>query len=270
MDSTTSIHSTTPDPDGDATGNAAAVVLAAGKGTRMKSDLPKVLCQVADRPMVHFVLDALSTADVDRHIVVVGYRADDVRAELSDRQPSPHFVEQTEQLGTGHAVAMCRDALADVTGPTIVLAGDSPLVQPQSITELLSHFAKHRPALLLGTLQHQNPEGLGRIVRDESGEFLKIVEHKDATDAQRAIREVNLSTYVFDTPKLLWALEQLSSDNAQNEYYLTDCAEILRGAGHRVEALPCLRDCEAMSINNPDQLAAVDQYLRNAQRDGHA
>lgn len=243
--------------------DAAAVVLAAGKGTRMKSDLPKVLCPVMGRPMVQFVLDALSAAGVDRQIVVVGYAADSVKSALADRSPVVQFAIQSEQLGTGHAVQMCRDQLSSVSGPTIVLAGDSPLVQPDSLRTLLDYFYQHRPALLLGTLNKADPTGLGRIVRDQNESFIGIVEHKDASEDQRKITEVNMSTYVFNTPDLLWALENLGNDNAQNEYYLTDCASLLRRDGRRVEALPVLADCESMSINDPEQLRLVDQAMRS-------
>ena len=241
----------------------AAIVLAAGRGTRMNSDLPKVLCRVVDRPMIHFVLDALTAAGIEQQIVVVGYEAGQVRQELASRDPAVEFAVQEQQLGTGHAAQMCREQLQGVTGPTIILAGDSPLVQADSLRKLLDHFNQHRPALLLGTLHRDDPTGLGRIVRDENGEFLGIVEEKDATEQQRSITEVNMSTYVFDTPKLLDALENLSSDNAQNEYYLTDCASLLRQAGHRVEAIAALQPCESMSINNPEQLALVDQTMRS-------
>lgn len=239
-----------------------AVILAAGKGTRMKSDLPKVLCRVVDRPMIHFVLDALEEAGVRRHIVVVGHQADAVRQELSSRDSQIDFVVQEPQLGTGHAVQVCRSFLESVDGPTIVLAGDSPLVQPSSLKKLLDHFRDTQPALLLGTLEKDDPTGLGRIVRNEAGEFTGIVEHKDATEQQRAIREVNMSTYLFRTPDLLWALDHLSNDNAQSEYYLTDCAKLLRNDNRPVEALPVLQQCESLSINNVDELQIVDETMR--------
>ena len=174
---------------------ACAVVLAAGKGTRMKSDLPKVLCEVVDRPMIHFVLDALEKAGIMRQIVVVGHEADMVKKELSSRSGEIEFVLQSEQLGTGHAVQMCREALANQSGPTIVVAGDSPLIQHESLSKLLEQFNETQPALLLGTLLKDDPTGLGRIVRDEAGEFMGIVEHKDATPKQLEINEVNMSTY---------------------------------------------------------------------------
>lgn len=241
---------------------ACAVVLAAGKGTRMKSDLPKVLCRVVDRAMIHFVLDALENAGIRRHIVVVGYQADAVEQELSGRGGNIQFVLQEEQLGTGHAVQMCRGALKEQTGPTIVVAGDSPLIQPSSLQKLLGHFAETQPALLLGTLEKDDPTGLGRIVRDNSGTFWGIVEHKDATPAQLAVCEVNMSTYLFQTADLLRSLDQLSNDNAQSEYYLTDCAKLLREAGRPVEALPVLEQCESLSINNVDELKMVDEKMR--------
>ena len=176
-------------------GEPCAIVLAAGKGTRMKSDLPKVLCPVVDRAMIHFVLDALEKAGIKRQIVVVGYEADAVKKELSSRDGDIQFVLQEEQLGTGHAVQMCREALAGQTGPTIVVAGDSPLIQSSSLAKLLDHFRANNPSLLLGTLLKDDPTGLGRIVRDADGNFTEIVEHKDATPEQLAVNEVNMSTY---------------------------------------------------------------------------
>jgi len=233
-----------------------AVVLAAGMGTRMKSDLPKVLCPILGRPMIEFVLDALERAGVERSIVVVGYRADDVKAALAGRT-NTEFALQSERLGTGHAVQMAREHLAGHSGPVVILAGDSPLVQSDSIRELLEHFAREKPACLLGTLKKSNPAGLGRIVRDSAGDFVGIVEEKDATPEQRSITEVNMSTYVFHAAELLHALGQLKNNNRQGEYYLTDCPSILLQEGKKVEALPVLRPCEALSINTPDELQAA-------------
>lgn len=228
----------------------------------MKSDLPKVLCRVVDRPMIHFVLDALQRAGIHRHIVVVGHQADAVQRELSGRDEEIEFVLQSEQLGTGHAVQMCRPLLRDQIGPTIVVAGDSPLIQPSSLEKLLDHFHQTEPALLLGTLEKEDPAGLGRIVRNAEGAFTGIVEHKDATPEQLAIREVNMSTYLFQTGDLLESLDRLSNDNAQSEYYLTDCAALLCQAGRPVEALPVLQQCESLSINNVDELQRVDEKMR--------
>ncbi len=238
-----------------------AIVLAAGKGTRMQSDLPKVLCPVLGRPMVHFVLDALKTAGIERVLVVVGYRAGDVKRELAARGGLV-FVEQTQQLGTGHAVDQCRPELAGHDGSVLIVTGDSPLTQPGSLVTLFEAYERERPACLLGTLEKEDPSGLGRIVRDAQGRFLGIVEQRDATPEQLQIREVNMSTYVFDSRELLAALGQITNNNRQGEYYLTDCPGILRDQGKSVMALPVLQPCEAMSINTLDELRAVEDTMR--------
>ena len=238
-----------------------AIVMAAGKGTRMKSDLPKVLVPVCGRPMIEYVLDTLTALGVDEILVVVGYRSDLVRSELAERGVT--FVEQTQQLGTGHAVMMCREHLVDHAGAVIVLAGDSPLTQRASLQALLDEFERTRPACLLGTTYKDEPRGLGRIVRDGAGQFQAIVEEKDATEAQRKIQEVNMSTYLFSCPDLLFALDRIKADNVQAEYYLTDCPGVLHKAGRRVAALPVLKPIEALSINTVEELAIVEQTMRN-------
>lgn len=238
-----------------------ALVLAAGKGTRMKSDLPKVLCPVLGRPMIHYVLDALEASGVREKIIVVGYQADKVRSELDGRE-GIRFVLQEEQLGTGHAVMVCRDELSDHDGPVLIVAGDSPMIQISSLTGLLDHFRKNRPACLLGTLNKENPRGLGRIVRDPQGNFVGIVEEKDATDEQRLITEVNMSTYIFDNQEMLGVLSKLKNQNSQGEYYITDCPALLLQEGKKVEALPVLKPCESLSINTLDELAIVEDAMR--------
>jgi bifunctional UDP-N-acetylglucosamine pyrophosphorylase/glucosamine-1-phosphate N-acetyltransferase/UDP-N-acetylglucosamine pyrophosphorylase len=239
----------------------AAVVLAAGKGTRMKSDLPKVLVPVCGRPMIDYVLDVLLESGLDRVLVVVGYRQDLVREALAGRERVA-FVEQTEQRGTGHAVMMCRPQLEGHDGAVLVVTGDSPLIQRESVARLLAEFDCDRPACLLGTAHKEDPTGLGRIVRDEQGEFLAIVEERDATPAQRQISEVNMSTYVFNGPDLLDALEQVKADNRQREYYLTDCPGILRRLGRSVRAMDVLKPIEALSINTVEELAVVEEVMR--------
>jgi bifunctional UDP-N-acetylglucosamine pyrophosphorylase/glucosamine-1-phosphate N-acetyltransferase/UDP-N-acetylglucosamine pyrophosphorylase len=238
-----------------------AVVLAAGKGTRMKSELPKVLVPACGRPLIDYVLDALAAAGVDESIVVVGYRAADVRTALA-RRAGLRFAEQTQQLGTGHAVMMAADQLRGHDGAVLVVTGDSPLTQPDSLRALLALYERERPACVLGTLRKEDPTGLGRIVRSDDGEFLAIVEEKDATPAQRAIHEVNMSTYVFDCQALLQSLGALQNNNRQAEYYITDCPGILRAQGADVRALPVLKPCEALSVNTVDDLAAVEAALR--------
>ncbi|MCH7751533.1 MAG: NTP transferase domain-containing protein [Planctomycetes bacterium] len=245
---------------------ALAIVLAAGQGTRMKSQLPKVLLPVGGRPMVRYVLDALNSAGIQRTVVVVGYGAELVRAEL-DGQANVSFAVQRDQLGTGHAVMMCREQLAAQRGPVLIVAGDSPMLQASSVRKLLDAFHEGQYACLLGTVEREDPTGYGRIVRDGEGNFIGIVEEKDATDAQRAIREINVSIYVFDPAELLAALEKLTDQNAQGEYYITDCPAILMSAGKQVEALKVLEPCESLGINSMEELATVEKTLQRLAKD---
>jgi len=241
--------------------NRLAIVLAAGKGTRMESDLPKVLVEVCGRPMIRYVVEALATAAVDAICVVVGYRGDEVRRELADLDHLV-FVDQVPQLGTGHAVMVCREHLTGWEGPVAVLTGDSPLVQPDSLATLFGLYDQQRPACILGTQHRDDPTGLGRIVRDTDGAFVGIVEEQDADDEQRTITEVNMSTYVFDAAELVRCLESIENDNRQGEYYLTDAPGILRKEGKDVRALPVLKPCEVLSINTLEQLGVVEAEMK--------
>jgi bifunctional UDP-N-acetylglucosamine pyrophosphorylase / glucosamine-1-phosphate N-acetyltransferase len=238
-----------------------AIVLSAGKGTRMKSDLPKVLMKVLGRPMVEYVLDALDRGGIERMIVVVGYRAKLVREALAGCK-GVEFALQAEQLGTGHAVMVCRDLLAGHDGPVLIVAGDSPMIQSSSIAALLAEFALGGYACVMGTAHKSDPSGLGRIVRDKKGNFLGIVEEKDATTEQRLITEVNMSYYVFNCRDLLPALEHLRADNSQGEYYITDVPGVLLAQGMKVKAMAALQPCESLSINTAAELAAVEEEMR--------
>ena len=237
-----------------------AIVLAAGKGTRMKSDLPKVLCEAAGRPLVSYVLDSLRAAGVGRIVVVVGYKADLVREKLSDYSDL-EFVEQTEQLGTGHAVMVCRAAVEKFDGPVFVVAGDSPMLQSTSLKKLIDTYRETDTVCLLGTLLCDDPTGLGRIVRDADGRFTGIVEHKDCSPEQLEINEVNMSTYLMDCQKMLSALDQINQNNSQNEYYITDVPGIMINSGESVSANPVLQPIEALSVNTVDQLSVVEEAM---------
>ena len=238
-----------------------AIVLAAGKGTRMNSDLPKVLCTANGRPLVHYVIDSLRAAGVGKIIAVVGYRAGEVKTSL-ESYDDIEFALQEEQLGTGHAVMMCKEQIKDCNGPAVVVAGDSPMMQASSISKLLTEFSSTDPACILGTLNHEDPTGLGRIVRDGDGNFVGIVEHKDATPEQLAINEVNMSTYVFDCQKMLVALDKITADNNQQEYYITDLPGILLQDKQDVRALPVLLPIEALSVNTVEHLKMVEAEMR--------
>lgn len=243
-----------------------AVVLAAGKGTRMKSELPKVLFEVCGRPMLDYVLDALAEGGVDRVIVVVGYRAELVKAAVEGRE-GVEFALQAEQLGTGHAVMACRPLLQDYHGPVLIVAGDAPLMQPESVRRLLDEYHRQPAGCILGTAYAANPDGLGRVVRDAEGNFLGIVEHKDATEAQRRISEVNMSYYMFNCRDLLGALDHIRADNAQREYYITDCPGVLAAQGKPIKALCVLQPCEALSINSRDELMVVEAEMRQISKE---
>lgn len=237
-----------------------AVILAAGKSTRMKSDLPKVLHPVGGRPMIEHVLDATRAAGVGRIVVVVGHQAERVKEALA-HHGDVEFALQAEQKGTGHAVMMCAEALSSHNGPVLILAGDTPLLQGKSLAELLAVRKRENAAAVIGTAVTDANEGLGRIVRSSNGDFLKIVEQRDATPEQLAIREINTGCYVFESQLLFDALKRVRTDNQQGEYYLTDCPAILLADGKRVVASDSLDIIEAKGVNTQEQLADVERVL---------
>jgi UDP-N-acetylglucosamine diphosphorylase/glucosamine-1-phosphate N-acetyltransferase len=238
-----------------------AIILAAGKGTRMKSDLPKVLHTVLGRPMLSYVLDACAIAGCDRLIAVIGHEAVMVRQAFSASDHAIRWVEQREQLGTGHAVMVCRDELAGLSGPVLVLAGDGPLIRPATLRKLLETHRSRGAACTLATSILDDPGRYGRILRDANGELAGIVEYLDATEAQRAIREVNVSVYCFDAAALRSVIDKLDNHNAKGEYYLTDALALLRGAGKKLAAVAAVPPEEVLSINDLQQLREVEAIL---------
>jgi bifunctional UDP-N-acetylglucosamine pyrophosphorylase/glucosamine-1-phosphate N-acetyltransferase len=238
-----------------------AVILAAGKSTRMKSALPKVLHEICGRPMIEYVLDASRAAGVRRQVVIVGHEAERVKQALS-HHADVEFALQAEQKGTGHAVMMCRDNLANHDGPVLILTGDAPLMRPESFTALLADFSDQHAACVIGTAETENNHGLGRIVRGSGGEFLRIVEQKDATPEEAAIREINVGCYVFDCQALFAALSEIRPNNKQGEYYLTDCAAILKSQGKRVVASQRLDIAEALGVNTRSQLVDIHRVFQ--------
>ena len=237
-----------------------AVVLAAGKGTRMKSDLPKVLHEVCGQSMVEHVFEAVRAAGVKRIVCVIGHQAELVRERLS-RHRDVTFALQSEQKGTGHAVRMAADALADHDGPVLVLAGDTPLLRPNSLIGLLDELNSRSAVAVIGTAITENNQGLGRVVRDADGQFERIVEEKDATADQKQIREINTGCYAFDSKSLFEALSEIKPLNSQGEYYLTDCPAILKSKGRTVSAVASFDIHEAMGVNTREQLAEVESVL---------
>ena len=234
-----------------------AIVLAAGKGTRMKSDRPKVLFEVAGRPLISWVLDAVAGASPDEVVVVAGYGGEEVRAVLPD---GVRAVTQEPQLGTGHAVMVALEAMGQVGGDTIlVVPGDTPLLRPETLQALVAAL-EGRPAALLTTVMG-DPSGYGRVLRD-GDRVVGIVEHRDATPGQRDIREVAVSTYSFDGAALAGALSGLGRANDQGEYYLTDAVAALAARGE-VRGIPVEDPAEVMGVNSHGQLAEVAAVVRH-------
>ncbi|HSG79741.1 MAG TPA: NTP transferase domain-containing protein [Acidimicrobiia bacterium] len=236
-----------------------AIVLAAGQGTRMKSDLPKVVHEAAGRPLVNWVVDAARGARPHEIVVVVGHRADLVREVLPDDVAT---AVQEEQRGTGHAVMQALEALGDVSGDTIlVLPGDSPLFRPESLAALVdTHHTSGNDATLL-TAVVDEPFGYGRVLR-EGEQVVGIVEENDASDEQRAITEIAVSTYVFSGDALARGLAAIGNDNAQGEYYLTDVIGVLAADGG-VGAVAAADPADVQGVNSHDQLASAAAELRS-------
>jgi len=242
----------------------ACVVLAAGRGTRMNSVLPKPLHEVCGRPMIDHVLASAADLAVERRVVVIGVEGEAV----AERFPEDvEAVVQEPQLGTGHAASCAAQALAGWEGDIILTCADIPLLTSATMAELVSHHRARDAAATVLTMEPDDPTGYGRVVRDTAGNVVAIVEHRDADDEVRAIREVNTSVYCFDAEALSDALQRLSPVNAQEEYYLTDVIAILVGAGRPVAAIRTPDADEAMGINTRVQLARAERIARDRVRE---
>jgi bifunctional UDP-N-acetylglucosamine pyrophosphorylase / glucosamine-1-phosphate N-acetyltransferase len=243
----------------------AAVVLAAGKGTRFRSDLAKVLHRAAGRTLVGHVLEALRPLDLAQVIVVVGHQADDVRAEVeASGLPGVTTVLQAEQRGTGHAVQQAIPALAEGIERVLVLPGDTPLLTAPTLAQLLEASEGRAAAML--TAELEDPSGYGRVLRTEAGTVAGIVEHRDATDDQLAVREINAGMYLVDRPLLEDGLARLDDDNDQGELYLTDIVAFLTGDAHDVAAVVVDED-EVAGVNDRRQLADAAAVLHRRHLD---
>ncbi len=240
-----------------------AIILSAGKGTRMNSDLPKVVHRVADKPMVWWVAEACRQAGVTRCVVVVGYGADKVRESLAGRSDCV-FVEQKEQLGTGHATRMAEPVFTgQPVSDVFVLAGDGPLIRARTLAQLLQVHRQTDYAATLATAILDDPSGYGRVIRNPSDRsFDRIVEQKDASPDQLKVREINPSYYCFRSDLLFAGLSRVKNTNSQREYYLTDVPALLKAQGHRVGVVDAVHAADVLSINTPEQLAQVDRILR--------
>ena len=234
----------------------------------MQSDLPKVMHEVADRPMLHWVVDAVRSDELASApvVVVVGYQREVVEDSFTQGAEWLEFVLQAEQLGTGHAIDMASPVFSDpdlrASTDVFVLCGDGPLIRPETLRALLERHRSSGAAATLATARLENPDGYGRIQRTESGKFDRIVEQKDATEQQRSINEVNPSYYVFRADALFDRLSRLKNDNASGEYYITDVFKLLQDDGLGVEVIDSIDPGDVLSINNPEQLAVVDSIMR--------
>lgn len=238
----------------------AAIVLAAGKGTRMSADLPKVLHAIDGRPMLSYVLDAIEPVAGGGVLVVVGYKAEEVVAACSGRRVQ--FVTQEEQLGTGHAVMQCEEALSGFQGTVVVLNGDVPGLQRETIEDFVEVHRDRGAAATVLTAILDDPAGYGRIVKDEHGALSTIVEEKDADDETREIKEINSGLFCFDRSRLFDALKSIGRDNAQEEYYLTDVIGELRRKGQSVYSY-CVSDTqEVAGVNTDAELESMRRRLR--------
>lgn len=240
----------------------AAVILAAGKGTRMNSDLPKVLHTIAGRPMVEFVAEAAAGAGVEKCCVVVGHGAEQVRAALGPRYI---YALQEKQLGTGHAMMQALPALTPLPAGLLVLCGDTPLLTAETLSSLREVFEQSQADCVVMTAVLTEGGSYGRIIRDEKGLVSAIVEARDATPEQLAICEINSGVYCFDSAALTEVISHIEKGNDQGEYYLTDAVAALRSRGYTVAAWPCPDPREIYGVNDPQQLEAVSEII--AQRD---
>lgn len=246
--------------------NLDVLILAAGLGTRMRSNLAKVLHQLDGRPLINHVCRTATALAPRKIYVVIGHQGEDVKmAVLSELESeSADFVWQKEQLGTGHAVNSARDFLENEDSTLLVLSGDVPMIRAETLAALVQQHRNHRgkgAASTILTVKLEDPTGYGRIVRDDAGLFDKIVEQKDASDDERKIREINSGIYCFDTRKLFSALSRVKNENAQGEYYLTDVPTLLREIGEDIAIYHHSDSFEIEGINNRVQLADMERFL---------
>lgn len=239
--------------------NRFAVVLAAGQGTRMKSKLYKVLHPVCGKPMVEHVVDNISQLEVNHTVTVVGFGAEMVKEHLEGKS---EFVVQEEQLGTAHAVMQAKDALGGQKGTTLVICGDTPLITVATMSALVKQHEETGAKATVLTALAEDPSGYGRIIRNAQGEVERIVEHKDANEDELTVKEINTGTYCFDNEALFEALDNVSNENAQGEYYLPDVIEILKEKNELVTAYVTEDFEETLGVNDRIALAEAERIMR--------
>lgn len=246
--------------------NRFAVILAAGQGTRMKSKLYKVLHPVCGKPMVEHVVDQIGKLEINKMVTIVGHGAELVKAKLEGKTS---FALQEQQLGTAHAVMQADKDLADEDGVTIVVCGDTPLIQAETMEALMEHHEQQKAKATILTAYTDQPEGYGRLIRNKEGFVERIVEHKDATEEERKVKEINTGVFCFDNKALFQALKKVSNDNVQGEYYLPDVIEILKNEGEIVSAFQTSDMEETLGVNDRIALAKAEKIMRKRINEFH-
>lgn len=242
----------------------ATVILAAGKGTRMKSDLPKVLHALNNRPMVEYVIDVAEEIHSEKIVLIVGHQKELVMETVNGRRVE--FAVQSPQLGTGHAVLQSKPFFENYTGDVLVLSGDVPLLRADTLRKLIEIHAKEKPLATLLTADMEDPSGYGRVVRDGAGFVRKIVEEKDASEEIRKIKEINVGIYIFKAQPLFEVLPMVKNDNRQGEYYLPDVLKIYVERGEKIAAVLTEDVEETHGINTVEQLRHAEEILRARQQ----
>lgn len=240
------------------------VVLAAGLGTRMKSKWVKVLHPLCGKPMILHLLDRIKSLGINRVILVLGHQSDKVREVVSKEYPNARFVFQERQLGTGHALAQAEKLFSAQERTILVLNGDTPFISQETLISFIQNHQSKRAVFSLLTAEMENPSGYGRIVRDGKGKLIRIVEEKDASPAEKKIREINTGIYLMNSRFAFEGINRLTADNAQNEYYLTDILAIGVGAKKKIESIKVSDPDEMMGINTRTDLARAEKLLRSS------
>lgn len=241
-----------------------AIILAGGKGTRMKSDKPKVMCEVIFEPMINYVVSAVKEAGIEDICVITGYRHEVVEAHLKTLDENIKTALQEPQLGTGHAVMQARDFISrHYDDDILILNGDGPLMDADTITKSFDYHKGNSNAITLVSAKVDDPFSFGRIIRDKNGTLLRIVEEKDATPREKGIDEINSGTYWFTGKGLLYAINNITNDNAQQEYYLTDALEVLIRNGDNKGAYICEHSESTLGANDHRQLADLNTLMRD-------
>lgn len=239
--------------------NRFAVILAAGQGTRMKSKLYKVLHPVCGKPMVEHVIDHVSKLEMKKIVTIIGHGAEKVKQYLGSKSD---YALQEEQLGTAHAVRQAESVLGDEKGTTLVICGDTPLITPDTMKALFLHHTNTNAKATILTAYSEDPTGYGRIIRNENGSVEKIVEHKDASDAELKVKEINTGTYCFDNQSLFLALKEVKNENVQGEFYLPDVIEILKNKGEIISAYQTADMEETLGVNDRIALSQAENIMK--------